>query len=66
MALMLLEATTFHHPNIRMKTFKYRAWNPVVVNKVLTVHGAWENKSTINVWCMDNDEIIGMSGQIWV
>jgi hydroxyacyl-ACP dehydratase HTD2-like protein with hotdog domain len=61
---MLLEATMFHHPDIKLKSFKYRALNPLIVNVPLTIMGNWEDKSTIMVWCASEDGTVGMTGKI--
>ncbi|KIP09564.1 hypothetical protein PHLGIDRAFT_28924 [Phlebiopsis gigantea 11061_1 CR5-6] len=69
-ALMLLDATIFHNPEVKPKTFEYRALNPLVVNKGITIHGAWDRASAdgkaLLVWAVDDEDVVGMSGRISV
>ncbi|RDB21417.1 Mesaconyl-C(4)-CoA hydratase [Hypsizygus marmoreus] len=65
-AMMLLETTVFHHPSIQITSFEYRARNPVVVNRPTTIHGAWTDKNTVALWCVDDDGIVGMTGAVQV
>lgn len=71
-ALMLLDATIYHHPELKLKTFEYRALNPLVVNRAVTIHGAWEkdseplNDKALLVWAIDDQDVVGMSGRIVV
>ena len=72
-ALMLLDTAVHHHPELKLKTFEYRALNPLVVNKAITVHGAWEKTVTADssekallVWAIDDQDVVGMSGRITV
>jgi hydroxyacyl-ACP dehydratase HTD2-like protein with hotdog domain len=65
-ALMLLEATMFHHPDIKLKSFQYRAMNPLVVNVPVKILGTWDNKSSISVWCVNEYGTVGMTGKIGV
>ncbi|KAI0273767.1 hypothetical protein BC834DRAFT_228405 [Gloeopeniophorella convolvens] len=61
-ALMLLETLAYHHPEAQMKSFEYRALNPVVVNRRLTFHGAWNGSSEIALWVVDEAGVVGMKG----
>ncbi|KAI0059510.1 hypothetical protein BV25DRAFT_1829039 [Artomyces pyxidatus] len=63
-ALMLLETLVLHHPDAQLKTFEYRALNPVVVNRELTIYGAWESKDTVSLWTQDRDGVVGMRGTV--
>ena len=72
-ALMLLDTTVFHYPELKLKTFEYRALNPLVVNKTVTIHGAWEKTAAgdstdkaLLVWAVDDQDVVGMSGRITV
>jgi hydroxyacyl-ACP dehydratase HTD2-like protein with hotdog domain len=67
---MLLETALFHHPGAKLKTFEYRALNPLVVNQPITIHGAWEKasdssaKKALLVWAVAEGDVVGMSGRI--
>ncbi|GJE86915.1 hypothetical protein PsYK624_029980 [Phanerochaete sordida] len=68
-ALMLLDTAVFHDPDIKIKSFEYRALNPLVVNKEVTIYGARDigtEEKAIRVWAVDEDNIVGMSGRIVV
>jgi hydroxyacyl-ACP dehydratase HTD2-like protein with hotdog domain len=61
---MLLETVKFHHRAIEIKSFEYRARNPVIVNRSMTIHGAWVDKSSIELWTLDEDGVVGMTGNV--
>jgi hydroxyacyl-ACP dehydratase HTD2-like protein with hotdog domain len=61
---MLLETIVYHKPEAMLKTFEYRATNPVIVNRPVTVNGAWENKKTAVLWCVDGNGVVGMTGKV--
>ena len=66
-ALMLLEATVFHHPDAVVRSFEYRAVNPLVVGQPIGIWGAWENKRTVIVWATGGpkgNDVVGMTGKI--
>ncbi|THU89515.1 hypothetical protein K435DRAFT_729039 [Dendrothele bispora CBS 962.96] len=63
-SLMLLEAVVDHKPNAQIESFDYRARNPLIVGRKLTVHGKWQNEKTVAVWCVDEDGVVGMTGNI--
>lgn len=68
-ALLLLDTTVFHYPDLHLKSFEYRALNPMVVNKEVTIHGAWETSTqekALTVWAIDEDNVVGMRGRIVV
>lgn len=68
-ALLLLDTTIFHIPDIKLKSFEYRAINPMVINKEVTIHGAWDTsgeEKALLVWAVDEDDVVGMSGRITV
>ncbi|KAG6874184.1 hypothetical protein C0995_003730 [Termitomyces sp. Mi166 len=61
-ATMLLETAIFHNPGIQITSYEYRAHNPIVVNRQSTIHGKWNGNTSIKLWCVDEDGIVGMSG----
>ncbi|KII88448.1 hypothetical protein PLICRDRAFT_111173 [Plicaturopsis crispa FD-325 SS-3] len=63
-ALMLLETVLFHHPDAQLKSFEYRARNPLVVRRPLTVHGSFEDKDTVQLWVVDDKGTVGMTGKV--
>lgn len=63
-ALMLLEATVFHKPDVVVKEFEYRAVNPLVVGCQISVRGAWENSRSVLVWAVAENGAVGMTGKI--
>jgi hydroxyacyl-ACP dehydratase HTD2-like protein with hotdog domain len=63
---MLLETVKFHHRAVEFKSFNYRARNPIIVNRSMTIHGAWVGKSSIDLWTLDEDEVVGMTGNVTV
>ena len=69
-SLMLLETAVFTHPDLKLKSFEYRALNPLVVNQPVTIHGAWEKASedksekALLVWAVGENDVVGMSGRI--
>ncbi|KZP19442.1 hypothetical protein FIBSPDRAFT_920084 [Athelia psychrophila] len=63
-ALMLLETTQFYNPDAKFAHFEYRARNPVVINSALTIHGAWRSESSVELWTVDEQGTIGMTGSI--
>lgn len=63
-ALMLLETVKFHYRSVQIKSFKYRAENPVIVNRPITIHGAWTNKTDVELWTLDDRGTVGMTGRV--
>ncbi|KAH0826981.1 hypothetical protein J3R83DRAFT_4640 [Lanmaoa asiatica] len=63
-ALMLLEVVHFYKPGLQLHTFEYRARNPVIVNRNSTIHGALTSNNKIDVWCTDDDGVVGMTGSV--
>ncbi|KAM6500486.1 hypothetical protein JOM56_003500 [Amanita muscaria] len=63
-ALMLLETATLNNPALKIKSFEYRAVNPMIVNHRMTIHGAWLDDVTARLWCIDQNGIVGMVGTI--
>ncbi|KAF8625797.1 hypothetical protein AX15_005184 [Amanita polypyramis BW_CC] len=63
-ALMLLEATAFNNPDIKLKSLAYRAVNPMIVNHKMTIHGTWLDNSTAKLWCVDENGVVGMVGSM--
>lgn len=65
-ALMLLETVKFHHRAVRIKSFEYRARNPIIVNRSITIHGVWVDEFSIELWTQDEDGAVGMTGRVVV
>jgi hydroxyacyl-ACP dehydratase HTD2-like protein with hotdog domain len=63
-ALMLLETLAYHHPEVQMKSFEYRALNPVIVNRELTFHGSMSGSNEIVLWVQDEAGVVGMKGVV--
>ncbi|KAH7889225.1 hypothetical protein F5I97DRAFT_489777 [Phlebopus sp. FC_14] len=63
-ALMLLETLLFHHPHLNLCTFDYRARNPVIVNRTSTIYGAIVGENKAELWCADEDGVVGMTGVV--
>ncbi|KAI0797975.1 hypothetical protein C8Q75DRAFT_740221 [Abortiporus biennis] len=63
-ALMLLEALSFHAPETKLKSFEYRARNPLVVSEPVTIYGAWLSNRSVQLWAVSGDkEVVGMTGK---
>jgi len=62
-ALMLLETLAYHHPEIQMKSFEYRALNPIVVDRELTFRGSRSGSNELLLWVEDDVGIVGMKGR---
>ena len=65
-ALMLLETMAYNFPPARPVYFEYRARNPLVVGKACTINGAWHDKRTALLWCVNEDGVVGMTGSVVV
>ncbi|KAL1733175.1 hypothetical protein EV714DRAFT_235095 [Schizophyllum commune] len=65
-ALMLLETMAYNFPSARPVYFEYRARNPLVVGKACTINGAWHDKRTALLWCVNEDGVVGMTGSVVV
>ncbi|THH33968.1 hypothetical protein EUX98_g284 [Antrodiella citrinella] len=63
-ALMFLETLGYHESGRVMKSFEYRAQNPLVVNRSITVSGAWEDARTVQMWATDEEGVVGMTGKV--
>ncbi|KAJ7460802.1 hypothetical protein FB451DRAFT_1270374 [Mycena latifolia] len=63
-ALMLLEVTMLQKPAARIAHFEYRARNPIIVNRPMTISGAWNDEHSATLWCMNDEGVIGMTGSI--
>jgi hydroxyacyl-ACP dehydratase HTD2-like protein with hotdog domain len=61
---MLLETVNFHHRPAKLKSFEYRARNPVIVNCPMTIHGVWVDESSIELWTLDENGVVGMTGNV--
>ncbi|KAI6045778.1 hypothetical protein EDC04DRAFT_2161454 [Pisolithus marmoratus] len=63
-ALMLLEVLLFNRPDLRLRTFGYRACNPVIVDRLCTIHGTFTGENTAELWCEDAEGVVGMTGSV--
>ncbi|KAG5645235.1 hypothetical protein DXG03_006652 [Asterophora parasitica] len=63
-ALMLLETAIIRNPGLQLKSYEYRAQNPVYVNRNSTLHGEWKDNTSIKLWCVDDEGVVGMTGMI--
>ncbi|KAJ7582659.1 hypothetical protein C8J56DRAFT_955398 [Mycena floridula] len=64
-ALMLLETVMKAEPGFLLTKFVYRATNPMIVNKSITICGHWKDEGkTAELWCLDEDGVVGMTGNI--
>jgi len=63
-SLMLLEAVINHAPKSFIRTFEYRARNPLIVGRAHTIHGKYDENNTIQLWCVDEDGVVGMTGKV--
>jgi hydroxyacyl-ACP dehydratase HTD2-like protein with hotdog domain len=63
-ALMLLETAVFHNPGLQLTSFEYRARNPMIVKRAMTIHGSWTDKNIIKLWCVDENGVVGMTGTV--
>lgn len=63
-ALMLLETAVFEKPDIRIRTFEYRATNPLIAGRQVTINGTWTDKDKAKLWCVDETGVVGMTGGI--
>ncbi|KAF5381102.1 hypothetical protein D9615_003989 [Tricholomella constricta] len=63
-ALMLLETAIFHNPGLQLKSFEYRARNPIFVNRTSTIRGAWKDNTSVKLWCVDDEGVVGMTGMV--
>ncbi|KAJ8584933.1 hypothetical protein M405DRAFT_432765 [Rhizopogon salebrosus TDB-379] len=62
-ALMLLENLIYHHPRAQLRTFTYRAHNPMFVNRAARIHGAIVSKDKAELWC-ESDGVVGMTAMV--
>ncbi|KAJ3903938.1 hypothetical protein F5879DRAFT_802679 [Lentinula edodes] len=63
-SLMLLEAVMHHAPASVIRTFEYRARNPLIVGRANTIHGKYNSDKSIQLWCVDEDGVVGMTGTV--
>ncbi|KAG2357672.1 hypothetical protein BDR07DRAFT_1419598 [Suillus spraguei] len=63
-ALLLLESLVYHRPKAQLRTFSYRAHNPIFVNCPATIHGAMVAKDKAELWCENDEGVVGMTGVI--
>ncbi|KAF7309507.1 Pectin lyase-like protein [Mycena indigotica] len=63
-ALMLLETTMMHTANASIANFEYRARNPIIVNRPMTICGAWTSgQKSVILWAVDGEGVVGMTGK---
>ncbi|KAJ7071974.1 hypothetical protein C8F01DRAFT_1102037 [Mycena amicta] len=64
-ALMLLETAMLHKPTASFTSFEYRAQNPIIVNRPMTICGSWSSDGkAVILWVIDSDGVVGMTGKI--
>lgn len=63
-AMMFLETVAFNNPGRAIKSFEYRARNPIIVNRPSTINGVWQDVNTVALWCVDGDGVVGMTGLV--
>ncbi|KAG0707702.1 hypothetical protein DFH29DRAFT_979646 [Suillus ampliporus] len=63
-ALMLLESLIHHRPSAQLRNFTYRAHNPIFVNCAATIHGAIVAKDKAELWCENDEGVVGMTGVV--
>jgi hypothetical protein len=66
-ALMMLETLRLCHPKaaLLLKGFTYRAINPMILNKQLTIHGSWNDRQDSSVlWMVNEDGQVGMTATV--
>jgi len=63
-ALMLLETTRLQKPEARFAHFEYRARNPIIVNRPLTIAGVWNDEHSATLWAVNDKGVVGMTGEI--
>ncbi|EGN95966.1 hypothetical protein SERLA73DRAFT_59745 [Serpula lacrymans var. lacrymans S7.3] len=63
-ALMLLEAVVFQKPGLKIKSFDYRARNPVIVSRPVIINGTWMDESRVELWSTDDNGVVGMTGSV--
>ena len=62
---MMLETVALNDPAARLRSFKYRAVNPVVVNRPITINGKWNSEAKLGaiLWIVQ-DGVVGMIGSV--
>ncbi|KAG2157163.1 hypothetical protein DEU56DRAFT_722641 [Suillus clintonianus] len=63
-ALMLLESLIYYRPGAQLRNFTYRAHNPIFVNSAATIHGAIVAKDKAELWCENDEGVVGMTGVV--
>ncbi|KAF8166627.1 hypothetical protein K438DRAFT_1685540 [Mycena galopus ATCC 62051] len=63
-ALMLLETTLLQKPNAKFARFEYRARNPIIVNRPMTIAGLWNDEHSVSLWVINDEGVVGMTGEI--
>lgn len=63
-ALMMLETVMFERPGSVLKSFSYLARNPLIVGRLHTIFGHYSDPSTIQLWCVSEDGVVGMTGEV--
>jgi len=63
-ALMLLEVTLLQKSTARIVHFEYRARNPIIVGRPVTIAGVWEDEYNAKLWCTSDQGVVGMTGSV--
>jgi hydroxyacyl-ACP dehydratase HTD2-like protein with hotdog domain len=63
-ALMLLETTMLQKPGAHFAHFEYRARNPMVVGRAMTIAGVWNDERNVTLWVVNDEGVVGMTGEI--
>ncbi|KAF7371018.1 Mesaconyl-C(4)-CoA hydratase [Mycena sanguinolenta] len=63
-ALMLLETTMLQKPGAQFSSFEYRARNPIIVNRPMTIAGFWKDDHNVSLWVVNDEGVVGMTGEI--
>jgi hydroxyacyl-ACP dehydratase HTD2-like protein with hotdog domain len=62
--LILLETLAYYHPEVEMRSFEYRALNPIIVNREVTFYGSWNGAEEVLLWVQDEAGVVGMQGRV--
>ncbi|KAJ6485698.1 hypothetical protein C8R45DRAFT_997537 [Mycena sanguinolenta] len=63
-ALLLLETTMLQKPGAQFSSFEYRARNPIIVNRPMTIAGFWKDDHNVSLWVVNDEGVVGMTGEI--
>lgn len=64
-ALLLLDVLSLNlAPTQTIASFEYRATHPLVVERPLSLNGAWEKNGTeVRLWALDDEGRVGMTAR---